>query len=182
MNLTRPEMEPIKFMSSAESDSSAGKDLLTVAYTRVQKESPEFLSVYEGINQSVDIGISTFIFRAAPEPVLSLYDFVMTTFVPQSNSEIAPQPEAQVDVAQLPSSEVNADDKIRVIVKLASVQSTCFISRNTFILSLTWDGSCSHSRTDEFSHPILIHGRRRSLGAPENSAGHWPARESCSEQ
>ena len=40
------------------------------------------LAKFDGIAQSVDIKISTFIFKAAPEPVLAVYDFVMTTFVP----------------------------------------------------------------------------------------------------
>jgi vacuolar protein sorting-associated protein 13A/C len=71
-------------MASAEVDSPQDKNLLIVKYARAQKASPDFSTIYEGISQSVDITISTVIFRAAPEPVLTLYDFVMTTFVPKS--------------------------------------------------------------------------------------------------
>lgn len=115
-------------MSSAEVDSSHGKNLLSVKYYRVQKASPDFTTVYEGIDQSVDVTISTVIFRAAPEPVLTLYDFVMTTFVPKSEPPVI-QPTA---TDQIPSPDSileqspkagGSSEKIRVMVKLDSVQS-----------------------------------------------------------
>ncbi|KAJ7492621.1 vacuolar protein sorting-associated protein 13 [Mycena latifolia] len=123
MSLVQPRADPIKFVSSPESDLLEDKDLLSLTYRRVQKESPEFLTVYEGIDQSVDITISTFIFRAAPEPVLALYDFIMTTFVPQSNPAMVESPEdspagVEPELVTQPAS----GGKIRVLVKLASVQ------------------------------------------------------------
>jgi len=146
MNLVRPGMDPIQFVSSAESDSLQDKDLLSVTYTRVQKESPEFTIIYEGINQSVDIRISTFIFRAAPEPVLSLYDFVMTTFVPQSNNQTIKPGSTEYDVNRVHASAASGtDDKIRVLVKLARVQGWC-----TF---------CLCYRNLICRPVILIHGR-----------------------
>jgi vacuolar protein sorting-associated protein 13A/C len=119
-------------MSTAELDSLQHKNLLTVKYKRAQKASPEFTTVYEGIDQSIDITISTVILRAAPEPVLTMYDFFMTTFVPKS----AP---AAIDAItnQVLSSNMTAPpgpqqsgstEKIRVGVKLASVQSMRFSS------------------------------------------------------
>lgn len=115
----------LKFISSADLLQTKDQDLLSVTYTRVQKDSPEFLSVYEGIDQSVDIKISTFIFRAAPEPVISLYDFIVTTFLPQSNTQ--PNVNTQIDTVDKSNSvaadNVTASDgKIRVLVKLARVQ------------------------------------------------------------
>ncbi|KAF5370222.1 hypothetical protein D9615_010080 [Tricholomella constricta] len=118
--------QPLRFISSAESGSSLDthQDLLIVAYTRVQKDSPEFATVYEGIDQTVDIKVSTFIFRAAPQPVISLYDFVMSTFVPESstkNSVQEVQPYRGTWEDDLQSRNV-VDGKIRILVKLASVQ------------------------------------------------------------
>ena len=66
----------IEFMSSA--DTVGQDDLLIVRCKRCQPESPVFLVKFDWI---ADIKISTFIFKAAPEPVLAVYDFVMTTFV-----------------------------------------------------------------------------------------------------
>ncbi|KAI0073133.1 vacuolar protein sorting-associated protein 13 [Panus rudis PR-1116 ss-1] len=123
MRVIQSEKEPLEFMSSA--GENPDDDLLVVKYARVQPQSPEFLTTYEGIEQSVDVKITTFIFRAAPEPLLALYDFVMTTFVPERNS--APPPQTQttdVTPADSPSAASTGptSEKIRVLVKLASIQ------------------------------------------------------------
>jgi vacuolar protein sorting-associated protein 13A/C len=123
MNLVQPGAAPIKFVSSAENESPADKDLLSVVYRRAEKASPEFDTLFEGINQSIDIRISTFVFRAAPEPVLNLYDFIMTTFVPQPTGGAAKNIDNQLhEVVQQPQPETRDSGKISVIVKLASVQ------------------------------------------------------------
>lgn len=129
MSLVQPKADPIKFVSSPESDSSEDKDLLSLTYRRCQKESPEFLTIYDGIDQSIDIAISTFIFRAAPEPVLSLYDFIMTTFVPQTNpAMIESAEELPTGVEPQLAQQSASGDKIRVLVKLASVQGAYLCS------------------------------------------------------
>lgn len=127
MDLVQTALEPIRFISSPQSDRTDGSpvdnDLLRVTYKRAQKESPEFNSVFEGIDQSVDIHISTFIFRAAPEPVLALYDFIMTTFVPKPTTpavENAPEAKHEDHPEEI---DAIATGKIRVDVKLASIQS-----------------------------------------------------------
>lgn len=127
MNVVQPGEKDIQFISTPELGNSYDKDLLKVTYTRVQKESPDFLTVYEGIDQNVDIKVSTLVFRAAPEPVLALYDFVMTTFVP-TDQKIPPNPilpsttdsgdSDQIQVTQFDHS----DSKIRVLLKLEGVQ------------------------------------------------------------
>ena len=120
----------MEFMSSADTE---GQDnLLIVRYQRCQPESPVFLSQFEGIDQSVDIKVSTFIFRAAPEPVLAVYDFIMTTFVPgpapnqqQQQLGIVVDGEAldqDKDAALVVVDQHQATQKIRVLVNLASVQ------------------------------------------------------------
>ncbi|KAG6911962.1 hypothetical protein DXG01_000210 [Tephrocybe rancida] len=126
LNLVQPGMpQPLRFISSAEAGSSLQddhQDLLLVAYTRVQKDHPEFTSVFDSLDQTVDIKVSTFVFRTAPEPVISLYDFVMTTFVPQASHQTSSTQEVLPSVHNQGRSQTNSDGKIRVIVKLASVQ------------------------------------------------------------
>jgi vacuolar protein sorting-associated protein 13A/C len=106
------------------------QDLVRIKYHRVQKESPEYLTVHEGIDQTVDVELSTFIFSAAPEPVLYLYDFMMSTFVsnaPPPGSppppSLEPVPEHESPVIAPPEAEVDSG-KIRVRVNLTSVQRT----------------------------------------------------------
>jgi vacuolar protein sorting-associated protein 13A/C len=118
-------------MSSADLASPQDKNLLTVKYTRAQKASPEFTTVYEGIDQSVYITISTVIFRAAPEPVLTMYDFVMTTFVPKSEppaTDTVADEVSTTDMSALSSPKSGSSEQIRVGVKLATVQSELLTS------------------------------------------------------
>ncbi|KAF9459895.1 vacuolar protein sorting-associated protein 13 [Collybia nuda] len=125
MDLAQPGTEKLlRFISSAGSLQTKDQDLLSVTYTRVQKDSPEFLGVYEGIDQSVDIKISTFIFRATPEPVISLYDFIMTTFVPPSNAQQNMSAQNGVDNGEslIADDAITSEGKIRVLLKLAEVQ------------------------------------------------------------
>lgn len=113
-------------MSSADSDSPQDKNLLIVKYTRAQKASPDFATVYESIDQSVDITISTVILRAAPEPVLAMYDFVMTTFVPKSEPQaidIVSNQVPGINTSVSAPQQSGLSEKIRVEVKLATVQS-----------------------------------------------------------
>ena len=92
MHVNQVGREPLEFMSSAAGPTD--EDLLIVKYTRVQQDSPEYQPVYEGIDQNVDVKISTFLFRAAPEPVVTLYDFIMTTFVPKNDGKVEVPPAA----------------------------------------------------------------------------------------
>jgi vacuolar protein sorting-associated protein 13A/C len=130
MNICQPSLNTVEFMSSAESDSK-DEDLLIVKYKRVQKASPFYETEFESIDQSVDVQISTFVFRVAPEPILTLYDFIITTFVPKSGQNAqAPvisgddnQPRNVSHVSTTPEKEPSTQ-KIRVTVVLASVQGS----------------------------------------------------------
>lgn len=128
MNVVQAAGDPIQLMSS-ESTGSVIKDLMKISYKRVQKNSPEFATVYESIDQSVDVQLSTFIFHAAPEPVVSLYDFIMTTFVPQSPEQPANTTPSTIVISDEEGLAPPANDTgtIRVSVRLDSVQGLSFI-------------------------------------------------------
>jgi vacuolar protein sorting-associated protein 13A/C len=80
------------------------------------------MTKHDGIDQSVIAELSTFKITVAPEPILALNDFIMTTFVPQDEQQAAQVQKADegeaVVVPPPPSS-----DKIRVRVHLTSAQS-----------------------------------------------------------
>jgi vacuolar protein sorting-associated protein 13A/C len=115
--------EPLQLLSSADG-SIDGKDLLRVDYTRVQNTSPE----YAGFDQDITVDVSTVIFRTAPEPLLTLYDLIMTTFVPSSPSPGEPSTAVESTTATVqPAPESSLGQrtgKIRLFVKLASVEVT----------------------------------------------------------
>lgn len=80
---------------------------------------------HDGFDQDIKVLISTIIFHASPEPVIALYDFIMTTFVPerslsppQSQTISTPDPTNNNDA----SSASPRPSKIRVNLNLASVQ------------------------------------------------------------
>ena len=127
MHLNQTGKDPIEFMTSADPGSMQDKDLLIVKYKRAQRESPEFETLFEGIDQNVDVQISTFIFHTAPEPVVALYDFVMTTFVPSADGQAITQTSIEQEGTDAShSQEVTpanlVDSKIKVLVRLDSVQ------------------------------------------------------------
>ncbi|KAF4623901.1 hypothetical protein D9613_001806 [Agrocybe pediades] len=126
MNVVQPSGTDIQFISTPAPDvgSLSEKRLLQVSYMRVQRDSPDFQTIAEGIDQSVDIKISTLVFQAAPEPVLTLYDFIMTTFVPASEQTPQSGDALQFTTASNIAAPESADTegKIRVIMKLAGVR------------------------------------------------------------
>ncbi|KAK0233092.1 hypothetical protein IW262DRAFT_1304036 [Armillaria fumosa] len=169
MDLVQPDADPIKFMSSLELDSeSQDKDLLTVTYTRIQQQSPEFFGVYDGVEQKVDVKISTFIFRAAPEPVLMLYDFIMTTFVPQPTDQMVTQPaqSGALEVVTTPKASNAEGGKIHVAVKLASVQ-VVLVNGQSSLATL----SLSTADVDVLLRPktMRVSGRLGSLSLSNDS-------------
>ena len=123
MNVFQNSRSPLECISSAAGGSDG--DLLAIKYVRVDRQSPEYVPVYKGIDQNVDITTSTFVFRAAPEPVISLYEFIMTTFVPEKPADTVPSPVDSPENEDGPAGPIetsNSSDKINVSLKLASVQ------------------------------------------------------------
>lgn len=129
MNIVQLGRGPIEFVSSPETRTEG--DLLSIKYTRVQQLSPDYLTVYEGMDQSIDIKITTFVFRVAPEPILSLYEFVMTTFVPQQADKTVAPSEREVPHIHDGAADVDVDqnsvEKIRVVLKLAGIQGDALL-------------------------------------------------------
>jgi vacuolar protein sorting-associated protein 13A/C len=117
-------------LSSANDTGNKELKLLKVRYNKVQKDSPEFMTVHEGVDQSVDVELSTFKIGIAPEPILSLYDFIMTTFVPPDEAPVTSRTTSTAAISEGESTDdaatvvepVKSTDKIRVRVKLTSAQ------------------------------------------------------------
>uniref|UniRef100_A0A0W0G3E4 Putative vacuolar protein sorting-associated protein vps13 n=1 Tax=Moniliophthora roreri TaxID=221103 RepID=A0A0W0G3E4_MONRR len=166
MNLHQPNKEPMKFISS--SDMVEDKDLLSVTYFRVQKDSPE----YNGVDQAVDVKISTFKFYAAPEPVVSLYDFIMTTFVPASNASTATSqekalPDAGPNSSNTPSNA--SDSQIKVNVELASVQ-VALINEDARLATLML--STARVEVVVFPRSLKVNARLGSLSLSNDAKDH----------
>jgi vacuolar protein sorting-associated protein 13A/C len=126
MGLLASDTQFTDVITSEQSTTGPETDLLSVKYTRIQKDSPEYTTVYEGIDQNVDVRISTIVFHAAPEPIISLYDFIMATFVSPSEQSTSTSPDSGPPQDTSPSTY---ESKIKVVVKLESVQGlSCIVS------------------------------------------------------
>lgn len=98
---------------------------MNIAYRRAQEASPDFLTIYNSYNQSVDVTLTTFVLRSVPEHVLALYDFIMTTFVPENNNSVSQQTEGPVSPetpTDTPPDQSSSSDRIRVRSRLAKFQ------------------------------------------------------------
>lgn len=109
---------------------------MRIKYIRVQPDSPELVPVYDSIGQTVEIELSTFVFSASPEPILTLYDFIMTTFTTPATGASAPNTQPSTPkgdeegvVPVLPLPENTSDPgKILVKVNLKSILRTRALS------------------------------------------------------
>lgn len=124
---------PAEFKSIISSgdveDKKAHRALVKVNVVRVKKESPEFMSVYEGVETNVNVAITTINLIVTRNTLLTLLDFVLVTFTnPGGNNR--PQQKAitddgsEVDIAVEPPPETpqSTGGAIRVKVDLKSIQ------------------------------------------------------------
>ena len=122
------ELQPI---ITTVSDAAETPNLMQIVYTRVQPQHPEFSTTYEGVGQDVDIRLSTIVMKTDPEDLVSLYDFIMKTFVQSSDAQTIGAtvvlPENTTirgdEVLQQPTSSSRNTDVLRVHLSLASVRS-----------------------------------------------------------
>jgi vacuolar protein sorting-associated protein 13A/C len=99
---------------------------MTVKYVNAQKTSPEFATKFHSTDQDINILLSTMVFSIAPEPVIAVYDFIMTTFVPNSTP---PKHERSIEVEpaepgkSLASTKLPPPSVIRVAIRLDAIKS-----------------------------------------------------------
>ena len=122
---TDPIPEFKKIVSSQDVDKPEDKELFNLRFVRVQTNSPEFESTYEGIAMNLDVSVSTLNFIVTRKTLLTLLDFVLATFTsPDSNPQ---KPANQADEKQVtkeskgPKQSAPAGDKIRIKADLSSI-------------------------------------------------------------
>jgi len=124
---------PAEFKSIVSSgdveDRQQQRDLVHVKFVRVNKESPEFMSKYEGVEMNVDVAVSTINVVVTRKTLLTLLDFILVTFT--NNEADTPQQKAITDngeetnvelVLPPPTSQQGETGAIRVKVDLKSIR------------------------------------------------------------
>ncbi|KAL9612615.1 MAG: hypothetical protein Q9167_002785 [Letrouitia subvulpina] len=119
-----PSPEFKKIISSKGFGVDENKDLFNVKFVKVNADSPEFTSTYEGIATNLDVSVSTLNLVVTRKTLLTLLDFVLITFAspgqqssPKTVEGKPDNPKTQ-DQASISKSE---SDKLRIKVDLESI-------------------------------------------------------------
>ncbi|KAI9867788.1 MAG: hypothetical protein M1813_007610 [Trichoglossum hirsutum] len=121
-----PEFKKI-VSSEASNGDEQNNDLFYVKFTKVNKLSPEFMTIYEGIETNVDVSISTINVVVTRKTMLTLLDFVLLTFTNPNVPPPSGNAAVQIDGAdekhqQLEAPKSQGDSgRIRVKVILKSI-------------------------------------------------------------
>ncbi|KAG0317193.1 hypothetical protein BGZ99_006445, partial [Dissophora globulifera] len=116
-------------ISSDKDGKSAGssEDLVHVSYVKVNPISPDYLTKYKGIDATVDISFSTVTMILTRKSVLTLFDFILTTFTSPAQQSPPPAPVATRDQSAFKAIESQAEEKppaqdtMKVKVRMTSI-------------------------------------------------------------
>ena len=120
-----PSSEFKKIISNDDSDSEKDMELFNVKFVKVNKDSPEFMTVYEGIATNLDVSISTLDLIITRKTLLTLLDFVLDTFTssdePKPQKPIEQEPSGGKSDESLASRPSDQPEKIRIKVDLHGI-------------------------------------------------------------
>lgn len=128
-----PSAEFKSIVSSGDSeDLQEGRSLVYVKFVKVNPKSPEFMSVYDGVETNITAVVSTINLVVTRKTLLTLLDFILATFTGGNNNQ-GPQDQAAInedgendDIGEevaVPASKENANaGSIRVKVDLKSIR------------------------------------------------------------
>ncbi|KAL8692671.1 MAG: hypothetical protein Q9218_002344 [Villophora microphyllina] len=122
-----PSPEFKQIVSSRGFGAKEDKDLFNVKFVKVNADSPEFLSTYDGIATNLDVSISTLNLVVTRKTLLTLLDFVLVTFTSSDQSspstEQVGDAQAATDTLATESSQTSgqSSDKLRIKVGLESI-------------------------------------------------------------
>lgn len=120
-----PSPEFKQIISSRGFDANEEKDLFNIRFVKVNSQSPEFESIYEGIATNLNASISTLNLVVTRKTLLTLLDFVLVTFAGPDNSptqKIEEVPHSgDGKESKVPTKVAPGSDKIRIKVDLQSI-------------------------------------------------------------
>jgi vacuolar protein sorting-associated protein 13A/C len=129
--VSNPTAEFKSIVSSGDiEDREQHRQLVHVKFVRVKKESPEFMTVYDGVETNVSAEISTINVIVTRKTLLTLLDFILVTFTGGNDNNNTPTQKAitdsksGVEVSVEPPSPTpqNEAGAIRVKVDLKSIR------------------------------------------------------------
>ncbi|EPS41948.1 hypothetical protein H072_4103 [Dactylellina haptotyla CBS 200.50] len=112
---------------TSEVSGEGNKSLVHVKYVKVNKSSPEYMTIYEGIDTNIDVSISTVNVIVTRTTLLTLLDFVVTTFTNQEGSQSRKNenvPKVEQGLEAKPQQKYDLEyspDKMRVKFDLSTI-------------------------------------------------------------
>ncbi|QIW98703.1 hypothetical protein AMS68_004221 [Peltaster fructicola] len=108
-------------ISSEDLDTHEQRDLLVLHFQRVNKDHPKFASEFESIATNLDVSLSTINLLVTRRTLLTLLDFVMTTFTGNDSQQEPEKKQAQLELPHEEAPKPQEADKIRVKAELKRV-------------------------------------------------------------
>lgn len=109
-------------ISSEDDSADEQKDLFSLKFTKVNRESPEFQTKFEGIATNLDVHVSTINLIVTRKTLLTLLDFVLITFTnPDQPQNQQAQVAAKPDEQQITKQFDQEPDKIRIRAELKRI-------------------------------------------------------------
>lgn len=110
-------------------------DLVTIKYTQCQTDSPEFMTVHEGFNKSVDVNMNALSIIITRGSILMLFDFILSTF---TNPEEAPAP--ITSITEVEGTNVEEDNEMITTPQPVVEKMRVKVKLNSIVLILNNDG------------------------------------------
>lgn len=112
-----------RIISSKGFNAEDDKDLFHLKFVRVNPDSPEFQSTYEGVAMNLDISVSTINLVVTRKTLLTLLDFILLTFTnPQQSNNKGPQSDQAIQGAdEEEEQKPQQGGKIRIKADLKSI-------------------------------------------------------------
>ncbi|KAF2841938.1 vacuolar protein sorting-associated protein 13 [Patellaria atrata CBS 101060] len=112
-------------ISSEDTDGTSQKDLFSLEFVKVNKDSPEFMTKYEGIGTNLDVSVSTINVIVTRKTLLTLLDFVLLTFTnsetQQQQKQIESKSKDENDTTEVAPPPTQDPDKIRIKTNLKRI-------------------------------------------------------------
>ncbi|KAI9040945.1 membrane morphogenesis protein VPS13 [Aspergillus affinis] len=112
-----------RIISSKGFDADEDKDLFYLKFVRVNPESPEFESTYEGVAMNLDVSVSTINLVVTRRTLLTLLDFILLTFTnpEQSSNNGNQQSDRTIQGTDDEDQKPQQSGKIRIKADLKSI-------------------------------------------------------------
>ncbi|KAM5453804.1 Vacuolar protein sorting-associated protein 13 [Microsporum audouinii] len=115
-----PEFKEI--VTSRGFDANEDKDLFTLKFIKVNPNSPEFISVYDGVEMNLELLVSTINLIVTRKTLLTLLDFVLITFTNQnSQNQVQSSAEQTASADSKEAPKPANTGKIRISSKLERI-------------------------------------------------------------